>query len=87
MTLTGTDAIAGRFSSMYEPLPILVENSLHITWDFLERSGDITDAGEASRFLLRTISELIRNGERRKLMLSNRAIDAYKRAQAARLAA
>ena len=45
---TGTDGTEECFSRMYEPLPILVENSLHIAWDFPERDGDITDPGEAS---------------------------------------
>jgi hypothetical protein len=64
---------------MSEPLPILVENSVQIAWDFLERSGEISNAGEASQFLVRTVAELVRNGERRRLKLSNQAIDAYRR--------
>jgi hypothetical protein len=64
---------------MSETLPVVVENSLQIAWDFLERSGEITDAGDSSRFLLMTIAELVRKGERRKLMLANRAIDAHRR--------
>jgi hypothetical protein len=64
---------------MSEPLPTLVEHSLQIAWDFLERSGEISDSGEASRFLLTTINDLVLRGERRKLLVSNRAIDAYRR--------
>jgi hypothetical protein len=69
---------------MDEPLPIVMENSLQIAWDYLERTGELGDPDVASRVLLDTIEGLIRNGERRKLMLSNKAIDAYKRLNAER---
>jgi hypothetical protein len=64
---------------MEEPLPILIENSLQIAWDFLERTGELGDPEVASRMLLESIETMVARGERRKLMLSNRAIDAYKR--------
>ncbi|MBP2434007.1 MULTISPECIES: hypothetical protein [Bradyrhizobium] len=64
---------------MNEPLPILVEKSIHIAWDFLERSGEIADPGDASRFLLRSIDDTARAGEHRQLMLVNSAIEAYRR--------
>jgi hypothetical protein len=64
---------------MNEPIPIIVENAVQVAWDFLERSGEITDAGEAGRFLVQTITELVRKGERRRLTLSNRAVEAYRR--------
>ena len=64
---------------MSELLPILVEKSIQIAWDFLERSGEITDPGDASRFLLRNIDDMARAGEHRPLMLANHAIDAYRR--------
>jgi len=34
-----------------EPLPVLIENSIQIAWDYLERTGEIEDAAVASRFL------------------------------------
>jgi len=49
-----------------------------MAWDYLEQSGQIFDAAEASRFLLKTVQEMVRQGERRKLVLTNRAIDAYR---------
>jgi hypothetical protein len=67
---------------MNEPLPILMENSMMIAWDYLERTGELGDPDVASRVLMDTIEGLVRNGERRKLMLSNKAIDAYKRYRA-----
>ena len=64
---------------MPQPLPILMENSLQIAWDYLERSGELGEPEVASRFLLDSVEQMVRHGERRQLALSNRAIDAYKR--------
>nr|WP_038942824.1 hypothetical protein [Bradyrhizobium japonicum] len=63
---------------MREPVPWLIENSVQIAWDYLERSGEIVDAAEASRFLLKAVDKMVLQGEYRKLMLANRAIDAYR---------
>nr|WP_291863477.1 hypothetical protein [Bradyrhizobium sp.] len=64
---------------MTEPLPILMEKSILIAWDYLERSGELGEPEVASRFLLDKVETMVRRGERRQLVLSNRAIDAYKR--------
>ena len=64
---------------MPEPLPILMEKSLQIAWDYLERSGELGEPETASRFLLDSVESMVRHGERRQLILSNRAIDAYRR--------
>ena len=63
-------------------LPHLVENALQIAWDFLEGSGQINDPQETAEVLLSTIAALVLKGERRTLMLSNRAINAYHHQQA-----
>ena len=63
---------------MSEPLPVLMENAVQIAWDYLERTGDLGEPEAASRFLMDTVEAMIRRGERRKLLLSNRAITAYK---------
>jgi hypothetical protein len=65
--------------AMSEPLPILMEKSIQIAWDYLERSGELGEPETASRFLLDAIERMVRHGERRQLVLSNKAIDAYKR--------
>jgi hypothetical protein len=65
---------------MSEPLPHLVEESIQIAWDYLERTGEIADGEEASRFLLRSVDQMVMQGEQRRLMLANRAIDAYRTA-------
>lgn len=67
---------------MSEPLPILIQNSLNIAWNFLLRSGEITDPEEVSHFLLETINDLVLKGERRRLMLSNKAISEYRKFKA-----
>jgi len=64
---------------MHEPLPILMESSIQIAWDYLERTGDLGDPETASRFLLNTVEQMVRKGERRRLLLSNNAIDAYRK--------
>ncbi|MGY3615267.1 hypothetical protein [Bradyrhizobium sp. USDA 10063] len=63
---------------MTEPLPILIEHSVQIAWDFLERTGELDDAAVASRFLVDDIELMVQRGERRRLLLSNKAIDDYR---------
>lgn len=69
---------------MSEPIPNLMETSIQIAWDYLDRSGELGEPEIAARVLLNTVEDLIRRGERRPLMLSNKAIDAYKRFRAER---
>jgi hypothetical protein len=38
---------------MSEPLPVLMESSLQIAWDYLEASGDLGDPHVASKVLFR----------------------------------
>ena len=68
---------------MSEPVPILMENSIQIAWDYLERTGQIADPEFASRFLLDAIENIVRKGERRRLVISNNAIIAYERQKVA----
>jgi hypothetical protein len=60
-------------------LAYLMEDSLQIAWDYLERTGEIDDAAVANRHLRDTIDLMIRHGQRSRLLLSNRAIAAYLR--------
>jgi hypothetical protein len=69
---------------MTEPLPLLIESSIEIAWDYLERTGELGDAMLAGRFLSDTIELMVRQGERRRLMLANKAITAYQRFRAER---
>ena len=68
--------------------PLLVESAVQIAWDFLAAAGELDDPAEANRFLTGKIEFMIGQGQRNKLVLSNRAILAfrqYKRARAAEL--
>lgn len=67
---------------MIETTPQLLENSFRIAWDYLGATGQIADPQSTATFLLDTIEAMMRRGERRKLLLANKAIDAYKRRQA-----
>lgn len=61
-----------------DPLSTLVEESIENAWNVLERSGEIDDPAEAMRILLDVMTRLVAQGERRRLMLVNRAIDRYR---------
>ncbi|WLA68558.1 hypothetical protein QNN01_18990 [Bradyrhizobium diazoefficiens] len=56
----------------------VVEDSFSIAWGFLERSGELREADKTTEFLVRFIEDQIRSGERRPMMVANRAIDAYR---------
>ena len=64
-----------------------MEYAVQIAWDYLERSGQIDDGAFTSRFLMMTIENMIRAGERRRLMLSNRAIIEYEKLRHGKVAA
>jgi hypothetical protein len=64
---------------MNETLPSLIENSFQIAWDYLEATGELGNPDAAARHLLDTIEAMIRQGERRRLLLSNRSIASYQR--------
>ena len=78
-----SEIAAGRFPKngwdvdMTEPLPLLIDSSIEIAWDYLNRTGELGDAMVAGRFLSDTIELMVRRGERRRLMLANKAIAAY----------
>jgi hypothetical protein len=60
-------------------LSILMEESVQIAWDYLERTGEIDNPSEAGQFLTEVIVAMIRDGTRSRLLLSNRAISAYQK--------
>ncbi len=63
----------------------ILEGSCWIAFDYLKATGELGEPGPATRFLLDYIEGAMMRGEhRRLLLLSNRAIDAYKRQQATR---
>lgn len=66
------------------PLEKVLENSFRIAWDYLEATGEISEPEPTAYFLLDTIEKMMSRGERRPLLLSNKAIDAYARSQTKR---
>jgi hypothetical protein len=55
-----------------------VESAFFIAWNFLEGSGELGPADETANVLLDAIEAQLRRGERRQLMLANKAIDAWR---------
>src|SRR5262249_47553988 len=55
-----------------------IEESFNIAWGFLEKSGELVQPDASANILLDLIERQIRAGERRKLILANRAIAAFR---------
>jgi hypothetical protein len=62
-----------------EKLSHLVENAFMIAWEYLEATGELGEAEGAACELLDIIHTMIRTGERRRILIANTAIDAYRR--------
>ncbi|MBR0735580.1 hypothetical protein JQ581_01455 [Bradyrhizobium liaoningense] len=60
-----------------------VESAFFIAWSCLEKSGELGAPDQSANVILDAIEAQLRTGERRQLMLANRAIDTY-RAHAAK---
>ena len=73
-----------QYTYQMAQLSVLMEQSVQIAWDYLERSGEIDDAEFCSRVLSGAIETMILQGVRSRLLLSNRAIDQYMLALQAR---
>ena len=67
---------------MSDTLQYIVAKSLEIAWDYLEGTGELGNPDRAAEHLLDTIEVMIRHGERRPLLLSNKAIASYQRFRA-----
>ena len=66
-----------RFSRMtYNEI---LEQSFNIAWDVLTRSGELSDPESSARYLVSEIDDMMKTGERRRLLLSNLAIDSYRK--------
>lgn len=63
-------------------LSLLLEESVQIAWNYLQRSGEIEDPWEANKFLNDVVVAMIRRGTTSRLLLSNRAIAAYQKRNA-----
>ena len=59
--------------------PELRAQSFEIAWKYLDQSGLLTgDQKDSARFIQHRIDRMMLRGERRRLLLSNAAIDAYR---------
>ena len=56
----------------------LLQQSFEIAWNVLDMSGDIGNREEAARYLVDNITQMMAQGEKRRLLLTNFAIDAYR---------
>ena len=59
-------------------------NSFQIAWDYLDATGELGNPDVAASHLLDTIEAMIRHGERRQILLANKAIDSYQSLRAER---
>jgi hypothetical protein len=66
------------------PPQLLAEHAIQIALDYLQRSGEIDNYAETCEFLIATVAFMIRQGQRNKLVLANRAISAFQRHRNAR---
>jgi hypothetical protein len=67
---------------MTETIPTVIENSFRIAWDYLAATGELGDPDTAANHLLDTIDTMVRGGERRQLLLANKAIASYQHLRA-----
>jgi len=59
--------------------PELRAQSFEIAWKYLDDSGLLSgEHRDSARFILNMIDRMMLRGERRRLLLSNAAIDAYR---------
>ena len=89
MTLPGVGTFRLSFSFLYmtdidRSFPSMTDTSLfeqsfNIAWSVLQKTGELGEPNDAARFLFDEIARMMRCGERRRLLLSNSAIDAYRR--------
>jgi D-arabinose 1-dehydrogenase-like Zn-dependent alcohol dehydrogenase len=58
---------------------LLIQESVQIALEYLERAGEVEHAGLCRRFLMDSVEQMVRQGVRSRLLLSNRAITQYMR--------
>jgi hypothetical protein len=68
----------------YGASPLLLQSSVQIALDYLDRAGEIDDYAEACQFLVNNVEFMMRQGQNNKLVLANRAISAFERERNAR---
>jgi hypothetical protein len=67
----------GNIAESGVSLSQLLEESVHIAWVYLDRSGELGN-GDTARYLTDTIELMIRHGQRNRMFLANKAIMKYR---------
>ena len=67
-----------------EGASLVMANAIQIALNYLQRAGEIDDYTETCEFLADRIEAMIRQGQRNRLVLANRAIAAFQNYRAAR---
>ena len=67
---------------MSETTQSIFATSFQIAWNYLEATGELGNPDRTAQHLLNTIEAMMRQGERRQLLLANKAIAAYQRFRA-----
>jgi hypothetical protein len=63
---------------------LLAEHAIQIALNYLQGSGEIDNYAETCECLMTTVGFMIRQGQRNKLLLANRAISAFQQHRNAR---
>jgi len=63
---------------MTKPVTDLKKESIHIAWEYLRRTGELGEPRQAGQFLAEAIDRMVQSGTSSRLLLSNRAIIAYR---------
>jgi hypothetical protein len=56
----------------------LLEEAVTIAWVYLQRTGDLGDGNAAAVYLTNKIETMIRQGQRNRMFLANKAIIKYR---------
>jgi hypothetical protein len=68
----------------YGATPRLLQSSVQIALDYLDRAGEIDDYAEVCQFLVDKVEFMMRQGQHNRLVLANRAISAFEKDRNAR---
>jgi hypothetical protein len=63
---------------------LVMANAIRIALNYLQRSGEIDDYTETCEFLADKVEAMMRQGQRNRLVLANRAIAAFQNYRTAR---
>ncbi len=63
---------------MYRSSSELLEEAVNIAWLYLERTGDLGDGNTAAVFLTNAVDQMIRQGQRNRMFLANKALIKYR---------